>query len=155
MLIESRELPRTGWVFRKDSGRTGDLKGWHRPGTAVEDWQTVDIGKAWASFLGEPYVGSGWYRGHIEVPEPLDGRSVYLLFGGVDESCWLWVNETYVGRHHIGPEGWDVPFRIAITPALKKGPNLVTVRAMNTTGAGGIWRTVRLELYEPARKAGP
>ena len=149
VLVGSRALSRTDWMFRKDSERSGDLQGWHRPETPVADWQTVDISKAWASFLGEPYIGSGWYRRHIEIPEPLDGRSVYLQFGGIDESCWLWVNETYVGRHHIGPKGWDISFRLDITPALRPGKNLVTVRAMNTVGAGGIWRPVRLEFYRP------
>ncbi|MBT7165600.1 MAG: DUF4838 domain-containing protein, partial [Victivallales bacterium] len=154
VLVGSRQLPRTGWVFRKDSARTGDLQGWHLPKTSTDGWQAVDISKAWESFLREPYVGSGWYRRHIEIPEPLAGRSVYLQFGGVDESCWLWVNKTYVGRHHIGPKGWDIAFRLDITRALRPGRNLVTVRAMNTVGAGGIWRPVKLEFYSPAGSKG-
>ncbi len=151
-LVSSSALPADGWRFRKDSDRGGDLFGWHLPGADVEGWKTVETGAAWESFLGEPYVGAGWYRRSIEAPERLDGRRVYLRFGGVDESCWLWVNGEYAGRHHIGPEGWNVSFRLDITPFLKPGENLLAVRVMNTAWAGGIYRPVRLEVYEPVEQ---
>jgi len=147
-LVESRRLPRDGWRFRKDASRRGDLGGWHLPKATDADWRLIRIERAWASFLGEPYVGAGWYRRLVQVPKLPKGGTAYLHFEAVDESCWVWVNGTYVGRHHIGPTGWDQPFRLEVTHALKLGDNLVAVRAMNTAYAGGIWRPVFLELFE-------
>ena len=154
-LVESRTLPRDGWRFRRDTQRRGDLEGWHLPGPAAADWRQVEIETAWASFLGEPYVGAGWYRRLVDVPELPEGGAAYLHFGGVDESCWVWVNGAYVGRHHVGPDGWDKPFRLEITHALKPGDNLLALRAMNTAYAGGVWRPVRLERYGAHQEEAP
>ncbi len=141
-------MPRTGWLFRTDPERDGDTRGWYQPETSRQDWREAEIETAWASFLEEPYVGVGWYRRTLDIPALPEDGAAYLHFEGVDESCWVWVNGLYVGQHHIGPAGWNVPFRIEITPAVRAGENTIAVRAMNTAAAGGIWRPVRLEIYE-------
>ncbi len=147
-LLQTMRLSSSGWRFREDSYRRGDLEGWHRPEFDTDDWKIVETGKVWESFLGAPYVGAGWYRLELTAPDNLDGRAVYLRFDGVDESCWLWVNGEYAGRHHIGPEGWNAVFRLEITPYLQEGKNLLAVRVMNTAFAGGIYRPVSMEIYE-------
>jgi len=140
------EIPRTGWRFRRDPDRQGDELKWHLPDTPDHDWQQTQIAKFWA----DDYVGIGWYRGRFESPKPTNGCVAYLHFGAVDESCWVWVNGVYVGRHDIGPEGWDKPFRLDITDPLKPGGNFIAIRARNVGYAGGIWKPVTLELHEPA-----
>lgn len=149
-LVARHKLPRTGWRFHKDPDRKGDTLGWHSPETDTGDWQEVQIETAWEAFLGEPYVGAGWYRRTIEAPVLPEGGAACLQFGAVDESCWVWVNGEYVGRHHRGPEGWDAPFQLEVTPALRTGENLIIIRAMNTAWAGGVWRPVHLVIYGPA-----
>ena len=146
-LVAQQPLPRTGWRFHRDSDRRGDQLGWHKAEADTAKWREAPIETAWATFLGKPYVGAGWYRRSIDAPAIPAGGAAYLHFGAVDESCWVWLNGQYAGRHHVGPNGWNVPFRIEITAALRPGKNLLTVRAMNTTSAGGIWRPVRLEVY--------
>jgi hypothetical protein len=145
-LKESTELSRTGWRFRKDGERQGDEWQWHLPGTPDEDWQNTEIAQFWAA----DYMGIGWYRGRFEAPPMTAGGAAYLHFGAVDESCWVWVNGVYVGRHHLGTEGWDQPFRLEITEALQPGENLVAVRVLNVAYAGGIWKPIHLEIYEPS-----
>jgi len=67
----------------------------------------------------------------------------------VDECAWVWVNGQYVGQHDIGPVGWDQPFRLDITKNVTWGQkNQITVRAMNTAMAGGIWRPVVIEVLK-------
>lgn len=149
-LASRHPLPRTGWRFHVDPERTGDLRGWHQANLNTEGWQEAEIETAWEAFLGEPYIGAGWYRRTIEAPELPEGGAAYLQFGGVDESCWVWVNGHYVGSHDVGPQGWDAPFELEITPALRPGENVVVVRAMNTAFAGGVWRPVHLAVHEPA-----
>jgi len=74
-------------------------------------------------------------------------NAVELSFEGVDEAAWIWVNGQYAGQHDIGPSGRDVPFRIDITPFLKwNTENQITVRVLNATLKGGIWKPVTLEV---------
>ena len=68
---------------------------------------------------------------------------VEMLFEGVDESGWVWINGQFAGSHDIGPSGWDVPFALEITDHVEwGGRNQITVQVMNTAAMGGIWRPV-------------
>ena len=40
---------------------------------------------------------------------------------------------------------------LEITEALQPGENLVAVRVQNVAYAGGIWKPIHLEIYEPAK----
>ena len=145
-LKQSIELPRTGWLFQKDKQRQGDELKWYLPGTADDDWQEIEIAKFWPA----DYLGIGWYRGKFETPKLAEGSVAYLHFGAVDESCWVWINGIYVGSHNVGTDAWDKPFRLEITDALKPGKNFIAVRVLNVAYAGGIWKPVKLEIYEPS-----
>lgn len=66
-----------------------------------------------------------WYRRTFEVPAGWKGKRVLLHFGAVDYRAAVWVNGQQAGTH----EGGHVPFRFDITPLLKPGANVLTVRA--------------------------
>ena len=117
----------------------------HLPETSEGDWQETEIGRYWA----DDYVGIGWYRRAFDSPAIPEDGAAFLHFGAVDESCWVWINGIFVGSHDIGPDGWDKPFRLEITEALRPGENHIAVRAENVAYAGGIWQPVTLELYAP------
>ena len=135
-------LPREGWKFRTDTLRKGHRENWYEAGYDDSDWQEMEIETAWMT----GYVGVGWYRLDLELPAEPEHVATELLFEGVDECAWVWVNGTYVGGQDIGPSGWNRPFRVDVTGELRWGEvNQITVRAMNTTGAGGIWKPVTLE----------
>ena len=138
-----------GWRFRLDSGRDGHTKGWFQPGFDDSSWQAITIERAWQE-AGVEHIGVAWYRRWIELPpKPKEMAAADLHFHGVDEGAWVWVNGIYVGEHDIGPQGWDQPFRLDVTAELKWGErNHITVRAMNTAQAGGIWRPVELEVLK-------
>lgn len=148
-LLEYRRLPWDSWSFSKDPQDRGEKEKWYQFEKTTGDWQPdAKTEIAWESFLNEPYVGAGWYRRSIEIPESMVGSSYFLHFGGVDETCRVWLNGTYIGEHDIGPSGWDIPFRLDITDALQSGENVMVVRVENTRAAGGIWRPIWLEIYE-------
>lgn len=142
-------LPADGWQFRLDRDRTGHEKGWFRPGFDDNGWMDARIEAFWHEFLGYRYVGVGWYRRTFDAPAFPDGASVYLHFGAVDESAWVWINGELAGHHHVGPVGWNDPFFLDATGLLRPGEaNHIAVRAMNTGGAGGVWLPVRLVAVE-------
>jgi beta-galactosidase/beta-glucuronidase len=104
-----------------------------------------------------------WYRRNVTLPEEWKGRRVLLHFGAVDYRAMVWLNGQVVGQH----EGGHVPFSFDITPLLKAGANVLTVRAEDPptdryiprgkqywqpksrgifyTRTTGIWQTVWLE----------
>ena len=138
-------LPRNGWRFKLDPERQGHLKKWFAPGLDDSQWQTIAIEQAWQK-AGHAYVGVAWYRRWIDLPTRPEHDAVEIHFLGVDESAWVWINGQYVGKHDIGPAGWNKPFHLEITRAVRWGArNHIAVRAMNTGHAGGIWRPVQIE----------
>ena len=138
----SLPLPKEGWRFRVDPAREGHVQKWFEPGYDDAHWREMSIETPWMA----DYIGVGWYRRTIDLPARPEHLAAEMVFGGVDECAWVWVNGVYVGGQDIGPEGWNQPFRVDVTRELRWGaPNQITVRAMNTAAAGGIWQPVRIE----------
>lgn len=141
-------LPKDGWRFKLDPEIVGHEKKWFQPGFDDSGWNLIAIEQPWQK-AGYKYIGTTWYRRSITLPGELEHLAVEICFEGVDESAWVWVNGQYVGQHDIGPTGWDKPFSLDITREVKwDQENQITVRAMNTVFAGGIWRPVRIEVLQ-------
>ena len=137
-VVQTIPLPKDGWRFRLDPGRDGHLKDWFAPTFKDEEWDLTQIEQVWQEG-GYEHVGVAWYRHWIELPEEPQHTAVELSFKGVDESAWAWVNGVYVGKHDVGPEGWNLAFLLNITKEIKWGvTNQITVRAMNTRHGGGV-----------------
>ncbi len=94
------------------------------------------------------YNGIAWYSVPLEkFPLEWKDRRVYLFFGAVDESCWVYVNGKEAGKHiFVKPDDWRTSFAIDITDYIdwKKSTQIVTVRVEDSAGAGGIWKEVWL-----------
>ena len=149
-VLEGIRLPREGWKFKLDPGGVGEKSGWF--GVDIDDsgWGDIQIEKAWGECGHKGYIGNGWYRRTVTLPKNPGGRHAILLFGGVDESAWVWVNGQFAGSHDIGPTGWDKPFRLDVSKLLKwQDKNQITIRAMNTAHAGGVWRPVTIVVSAP------
>lgn len=148
-ILDKTPLPKAGWKFRTDPERVGEDGKWFAVDFDDTDWDDIEIEKAWTQ-QGYDYIGWSWYRRTIDLPARDKAGRVEMLFEGVDESAWLWVNGQYIGVHDIGPEGWNKAFRLDVTDALKWGEaNQITVRAMNTAHAGGIWKPVHIVVLAP------
>lgn len=149
--VDSIRLPADGWRFRLDPVEHGREQEWFAVDHSDSDWEFIEIEQPWQD-AGYDYVGVAWYRRTVELPDREPPGRASLAFEGVDESTWVWVNGEYAGSHDVGPTGWDKPFRIDVSEMLNwGGENQITVRAMNTAHAGGIWRPVSIVLLEPAQ----
>jgi HEAT repeat protein/glycosyl hydrolase family 2 len=141
-------LPKDGWRFRLDPGRVGHLKDWFKPTFKDEEWDLTKIEQVWQEG-GYEHVGVAWYRRWIELPAEPKHTAVELNFKGVDECAWVWVNGVYVGKHDVGPVGWNLPFLLNVTEEIRWGEkNQITIRAMNTQHGGGIWQPVLMEVLQ-------
>lgn len=147
-VTRSIPLSKDGWKFRLDPKRDGHLKKWFKAGLDDSGWADISIEQAWQK-AGYEHTGVAWYRRTIELPDKPELTAVDLHFQGVDECAWVWLNGVYIGKHDMGPEGWNKPFFLDITREARWGqPNQLTVRAMNTRSAGGIWRPIVIDVLK-------
>ena len=147
-VVQTHPLPKDEWRFKLDPGRDGHQKKWYEPGFDDSKWAPISIEQAWQK-AGYKYIGVAWYRRSIHLPPKPRHTAVDIHFKGVDECAWVWLNGKYVGQHDIGPEGWNQPFLLDVTKEVKWGQkNQLTVRAMNTAFAGGIWQPVQIEVLQ-------
>ncbi len=99
------------------------------------------------------------YRKRFVLPEPLNGRRVYIDFDGAMIAYEVWLNGTKLGEH----EGGYTPFSFDLTDSLREnGENVLTVYLDSTERKdippygfvvdyltfGGIYRDVRLQYVE-------
>ena len=148
--VSQVRMPQRGWRFSTDPNLAGRDAGWHAPDFDDSDWRTdVPIESSWQQHLEEDYHGAAWYRISVDVPEVANWDRAYLHFGAVDEEAWVWLNGQFIGSHEMGTAGWDVPFVLDATDALRPGQrNVLAVMAKNTSGGAGIWRPVRLRVLD-------
>jgi len=151
--VETIRLRTGGWRFKEDPQRVGRKEHWYAPDFDTSDWSTeIRTEASWQDFLDEEYFGTAWYRTNLPVPDLSEWDQAIFEFEGVDEEAWVWLNGEFLGSHEMGVEGWDVPFSVDATKALKPGkPNTLVVMARNTQAGGGIWRPVTLRIMNTAR----
>ncbi len=149
------------WRFKLDPDEVGLDEKWQElPYAEMTDWELMRTDFLWENpYKNSPYPsdelrarlkdydGIGWYATEQSIPEELAGRDIYLYFGAVDESCWVYVNGRLAGEHIFDrPNDWNTPFEIRIDPFLDPagGRQRFTVRVEDRSGAGGIWKRVWL-----------
>lgn len=143
------QMPLDGWKFQKDPSQTGQEQNWFDANFNDSNWNDIKIGVAWDGQIGGGYDGVGWYRRAFTLPAKPAQDGTDIVFDGVDESAWVWINGQYVGQHDIGLDGWDKRFAMDVSDYLKWGvENQITVRVLNRKFAGGIWKPVYLEVLK-------
>jgi len=102
---------------------------------------------------GLPFVGVGWYRTKVKVPQFGSGKKATIIFDGAMSHSNVYVNGKKVG---YWPYGYN-SFHFDITNALKAGEeNTIAVRLENPTEfsrwypGAGIYRNVHLVVTEAA-----
>ncbi len=156
------------WQFEIDNGRSGESRGLHKEGVALNGSILVPFcPESPLSGVGhKDFMAGVWYKRTVELGE-LSGR-VRLHFGAVDYRCKVFVNGKSVGEH----TGGYVSFSFDITDAVRTGENEITVYAEDDTRdplipsgkqsmrynswgcyytrTTGIWQTVWLEFMPQA-----
>ncbi|MCM2679707.1 glycoside hydrolase family 2 protein [Echinimonas agarilytica] len=138
-----------------------------------------------ANEIEDPYFGRNmhrakwvadyewWYCHRFAVPDEMQGKKVRIIFEGVDYSCSVWLNGTFLGRH----EGMFSEFEFDITDVVsyedwRDGSNMLMIKLdpppKNYRNCGGkkvnfsgdyfsglvpfgIWRPIRVEATDMVR----
>ena len=155
------------WVFCTDPEQVGEKEKWHEL-SYRELWkknrQMLRIDAPWekqrylkdAKFkkMLESYDGIGYYSQTLPIPAEWKGKEIYLIFGAVDESAWVYVNGKFAGKHiFTAANDWQTPFAIPITDTIdwKQEKQTVVVRVEDKSGLGGIWKSVMLAVREKGK----
>jgi len=149
------------WQFKLDPEDIGLKEQWHKlTYEQTQGWLRFRTDKFWEHQGAEDttreadvavdtsrYDGIGWYAQVVRVPQEFKGRKVYLRFGAVDESCWVYLNGELAGEHlFVEKNDWKTPFEIRIDPLINwdKEAQTVIVRVEDKAGMGGVWKRVWL-----------
>ena len=163
-----RQLSLDGqWQFQLDPNAVGQTERWfdsHSPFTGhivvPGAWDAQGYGEE-TEKLHHNYVGKGWYKKEIIIPENWQDRHVFLCFGGVYRYAKVWVNNHYLGEHI----GYVSNFEFDITPHVNPGTKAIIAVEIDSeqrwnidtlqgcvdiidhmqTYWGGIWGHITLE----------
>jgi sialate O-acetylesterase len=114
------------------------------PDLDLQSWKTMQIPNQWEKAGLPDFNGMVWFHKTIDVPESWGGKNLVLQLGPVDEVDVTWFNGKRIGATGSLKGGainyWYEPRVYAIPASLvKAGPNTITVRAIDTGNAGGLW----------------
>ena len=137
------DLPVDAWKFKPDPDAIGVEQKWFAKDLDSSKWEEIQIKQFWEE-QGFDYDGVAWYRKTFDLPSIPQGKKIELVFGAVDEDAAVWLNGGQVGEHNEGEVGWDKRFSIDVTGKLRAGSNQLTVRVLDRTGPGGIWKSIKL-----------
>ncbi len=147
------------WQFKIDPENQGVAGQWEKTQQSEirKEWSPIMVNRFWedqAATKGMPqalkdqlknYDGIGYYGHDFSVPKEWEGNEIYLFFGAVDESAWIYLNGQSAGEHiYKAPNDWQTPFTIRIDHLIdwKRSKQLAIVRVEDKAGSGGIWKPV-------------
>ena len=156
-----------GWKFIEQDVKEAQLPScndgkWTRV-NLPHDWDIYHSPKADAPTAngGGYYPGGiGWYRKQVRDTDLKTGKgeSLWLHFEGIYQNSQVFVNGIQVGTHFYG----YTPFKVKISPYIKKGINTIAVRVDNSKqpncrwySGSGIYRHVWLEKYHENKMDAP
>lgn len=127
------------WKFE-----TGDEEEWAVPEFDDKRWADIYVPSAWEDEGFPGYDGYAWYRKEFELNSDLNGQTVYLYIGYIDD-----VDEVYINGHLVGLTGHFPPKTVERDYVLRRyliprdylnfsGENLIAVRVYDSRLAGGI-----------------
>jgi hypothetical protein len=156
------------WAFRRDPHDTGlargwgyqeaDLSYWEKQGSAIsmagrKDYPTVwemlrtDIylqGQGVRHSDYQSYTGHYWYQTPLELNAAQTEGPIHLMFPGLFNECWLYVNGQLIGYRDFSEPWWRNDYRfewdVDLTGKLTAGKNTITLRGYCPHHFGGIFR---------------
>ena len=168
------------WAFRRDPSDTGVPSGWaYRDNIVDLTWWNAQPDKnSWDIHRRNPghwemlrtdlysqaqgvlthdyqsYTGFAWYRTQVDLTADQTIGKVHLMFPGLFNECWLYVNGYLVAHRPAKAMWWysDYKFEwdVDVASHLKPGANTIALRYHNPHHFGGIFR--RPFLYRAVEK---
>jgi sialate O-acetylesterase len=153
------------WRFK-----TGDSEKWSDPLFDDRSWNQIFVPACWETQGYHDYDGMGWYRLHFQIPAELEGKSLVILLGKIDD-----LDETYINGEEVGHVGkirsnpnwshYDNEYKELRAYTVRNGllkagtDNVIAVRVYDGGGWGGIYEgpvgIISRERYKEWRQSRP
>jgi len=132
------------WCGKNDPGT---IAGWGKPDLDTTGWKTVSMPKPFEQAGLPDFDGIVWFRHNFNLPAGWTGQSLKLGLGPVDDVDTTFINGIKVGQMNR----YDLN-RVYTVPAeiLKPAANVLSVRVLDTGGAGGFTGTPEQMFLKPA-----
>lgn len=133
-----------GWYFN-----LGDVSNGSSNEISYASWRLLDVPHDWSvegvysekvpggRLVGFLPTGIGWYKKEIQWEESWQNKHVFIEFGGIYMNSTIWINGNQIGFRPIG----YLNLGYELTPYLKKGKNILTVKVDNTLQPSARWYT--------------
>ncbi len=135
------------WCRKNDPGT---INAWSKAELDTTGWKTVTMPKPFEQAGLPDFDGIVWFRHNFEMPTGWSGQALKLGLGPVDDVDTTFINGVRVGQMNR----YDLN-RVYTVPAevLKPGANVLSVRVLDTGGAGGFTGTPEQMFLKPAAAA--
>jgi len=133
------------WKFTRDTGLIGEKEKWFAEDFDDNKWLPISTWKWWEDQGYPGYDGVAWYRLKFKIPAGIrNSKRLILHFGAVDDHAWVFINGRMAGSHAKGGLYWDEPFDIAAGDLYANKENTITVKVLDVSAKGGIFRKIWL-----------
>ncbi|HUR46982.1 MAG TPA: DUF4838 domain-containing protein [Candidatus Saccharimonadales bacterium] len=167
------------WAFRRDPHDTGLPSGWASGKTDLSWWANQKNKEGYQVHQNNPgewemlrtdlypqaqgvispdfhsYTGYAWYRTQLDIGSRQASGKVHLMFPGLFNECWLYLNGFLVAHRAQKAIWWENDYAfewdVDLSKQLQPGKNTLALRISNPHHFGGIFR--RPFLYKPAGEA--
>lgn len=116
------------WSFATDPDNRGETDKWYQPdeklpamplpGYAPTANGTIQVPGVWdnqgygteTDKVRHNFVGKGWYKRQIEIPQSWTGRRAFLVITGVHRYSKVWIDDHFLGEHigYLSAQEYDV-----------------------------------------------
>lgn len=117
------------WRYKPDPDESGEQEEWFSADFDDASWKTMRVPNNF--MIDDPalraFFKPVWFRRSFEVPRSFSGKSLRLVFEGVDYFAKVWLNGKLLGEH----EGYFNPFSFDVTDKVRAGRNTLVVKVTN------------------------
>lgn len=153
----SEPLPES-WTYQGPEGASGAWDtSFAQPDADIAQWReaSTDNYLQAQGIIGpalDGALGHYWYRTELALQPGETGATVRLLFPGLFNETWLYVNGGLAAHRDYREPWWQTDYRfewdVAVGPLLRPGRNVIALRGFNPHHMGGMFR--RPFLYRPS-----
>jgi sialate O-acetylesterase len=136
------------WHEELSATDAGMLSNWKKNNLDDSEWEKMLLPTKWENAGHEEFDGIVWFRKQIDIPTSWKGKDLMLELGPIDDMDTTWFNGTEVAQNNeFGL--WNVARYYKVPAcAVDSGKNDITIRVLDTGGAGGVYgKPNQLKIY--------
>lgn len=116
------------WNFATDPDNRGEAEKWFEPTAKLPDMPlpgyaptangTIRVPGIWDNQgygtendkVRHNFVGKGWYKRQVEIPQSWAGRRAFLVITGISRYARVWIDDHFLGEHigYLSVQEYDV-----------------------------------------------